>query len=172
MECEKNREYYKLVKKARELVSLDSSADQVIVVETEKSNMYHFANHLYVDGHFVEKSEDEEKFVQMLINKGESALKYIVCMWNENSIDLPTMHFRKLLMDISEKNADTMLVLQSIPDVILKRLSDCMPSPTEKIDGFMLVNSDKTRQYYGSLKPEDLCDCDYCINYYSQIKKV
>lgn len=165
MEDTKNREYYELVQKAKELVALHPSADQVIVVETEKSNIYHFANHLHVDGLCLEKSDDEEKFVQMLLDKGEPVLKYIVCMWNEYSIDVPSMNLRKLLMAASEKNADAMLVLKSVLGLNLKSLGVCvMPTRT------MHVDTEKTRQYYDSIKPEDLCDCGYCINYYLQIK--
>jgi hypothetical protein len=34
----------------------------------------------------------------------------------------------------------------------------------------MHVNIEKTRKYYHSIGPESLCDCNYCKNYYSQIK--
>ena len=126
MEDAKNREYYELVQKAKELVALHSSADQVIIVKTQKGNVYHFINYLHVDGQFIGKSDDEERFVQMLLDKEEPVLKYIVCMWNEYSIDVPSMHFRELLMSISEKNADAMLVLKSMSDLNLKKISVCM----------------------------------------------
>ena len=54
--------------------------------------------------------------------------------WNEYSIDLPSINFRKLLMAASEKNADAMLVLKSVSDLNLKKLSVCMPSPMEEKD--------------------------------------
>ena len=34
----------------------------------------------------------------------------------------------------------------------------------------MMVDIEKTKQYYSSFQPEDLCDCSYCKNYYIQIK--
>jgi hypothetical protein len=34
----------------------------------------------------------------------------------------------------------------------------------------MNVNIEKTQKYYHSIKPESLCDCNYCKNYYEQIK--
>lgn len=143
---------------------MNLSGGQVIVVQTEKSNIYHFINHLYVDGQLNGKSEDEEKFIQMLLDKGEPVLKYIVCMWNEYSIDVPTMNFRKILLTASEKNTDAMLVLQSTSSLILKKLSCSMPY-------CMGVDSKKTRQYYDSIGAEDLCSCEYCKNYYLQIRK-
>lgn len=32
------------------------------------------------------------------------------------------------------------------------------------------VDIEKTKRYYSSLKQDDLCDCDYCKNYYFQVK--
>jgi hypothetical protein len=32
------------------------------------------------------------------------------------------------------------------------------------------VDIEKTQKYYNSIKPESLCDCNYCKNYYMQIK--
>jgi hypothetical protein len=34
----------------------------------------------------------------------------------------------------------------------------------------MNVNIEKTKKYYHSIGPESLCDCNYCKNYYVQIK--
>lgn len=125
-------EYQELVQMAKEFVLLNPSVDQVIVVKTEKSNIYHFTNQLYIDGTFNEKSEDEEKFVQMLLDKEEQVLRYIVCMWNGCSIDVPSMNFRKLLLEASEKNTEAMLVVQSIPDLILKKMSITMKKDINK----------------------------------------
>jgi hypothetical protein len=32
------------------------------------------------------------------------------------------------------------------------------------------ANIEKTQKYYHSIEPESLCDCNYCKNYYAQIK--
>jgi hypothetical protein len=34
----------------------------------------------------------------------------------------------------------------------------------------MNVNIEKTKKYYHSIEPKSLCDCNYCKNYYTQIK--
>ena len=34
-----------------------------------------------------------------------------------------------------------------------------------------MIDIEQTRQYYMSIKTEDLCDCDYCKNYCLQVKK-
>lgn len=33
-----------------------------------------------------------------------------------------------------------------------------------------MLDIERTKQYYRSLKMEMLCDCQYCKNYYSQVK--
>ena len=35
----------------------------------------------------------------------------------------------------------------------------------------MGINIEQTRQYYTEIKTEDLCDCDYCKNFYLQVKE-
>lgn len=35
----------------------------------------------------------------------------------------------------------------------------------------MFTDIEQTRRYYSEIKTEDLCNCDYCKNYYSQIKE-
>ena len=35
----------------------------------------------------------------------------------------------------------------------------------------MGIDIEQTRQYYTEIKTEDLCDCDYCKNYYLQVKE-
>jgi hypothetical protein len=34
----------------------------------------------------------------------------------------------------------------------------------------MNVDIEKTKTYYNAIEPESLCDCNYCKNYYTQIK--
>lgn len=34
----------------------------------------------------------------------------------------------------------------------------------------MAINVEQTRQYYKDIKQENLCDCNYCKNFYLQVK--
>lgn len=34
----------------------------------------------------------------------------------------------------------------------------------------MAINVEQTKKYYKDIKQEDLCDCNYCKNYYLQVK--
>ena len=33
----------------------------------------------------------------------------------------------------------------------------------------MAINVEQTKKYYKDIKQEDLCDCNYCKNYYLQV---
>lgn len=126
MEKEEKLVCSELVQTAKKIVSLNPTVDQVIVVQTEKSHIYDFMNHILRDGQYHGQMEDEKAFVQMLSDK-EEVVRYIVCMWGDYSIDIPSMNFRKLLLAASEKNADAMLILKSEQSINLKKLSWSMP---------------------------------------------
>lgn len=111
MDMESMKRHYELVQMAEKLVSMSLQAEQIIVVETVKSNVYHFENHLHIGGQFDARLLDEERFVRMLKEKNDSEVKYIVCMWKNGGVEIPSMHFRKLLLEVSPKNADAMFVV-------------------------------------------------------------
>ena len=111
MDEESKKRLYELVQMTGELVSRSLQAEQIIMVETTKSNVYHFENHLHVGGEFDTRFLDEKRFVKMLKEKDDVELKYIVSMWNNGGVEVPTMHFRELLLEASPKNADAIFVV-------------------------------------------------------------
>lgn len=64
-----------------------------------------------VDGKVDVCFPDETQFIKMLQEKADCELKYIVCMWKNGNVDIPSMHFRKRLLEISPKNADAKTVV-------------------------------------------------------------
>lgn len=110
MEFEKER-LSRLIQMAEELVEQEIQADQIVVVETAKSNVYHFENHLFAEGKSDLVFEDEKHFVEMLQENADCEIQYIVCMWKKGSVEIPTMHFRKLLLEVSPKNAEARFVV-------------------------------------------------------------
>ena len=55
--------------------------------------------------------QDEEQFMKLLQEKADSEVKYIVCMWKNGSVEIPSMHFRKMLLEASPKNADAIFAV-------------------------------------------------------------
>ena len=99
-------EFELLVEEAKKYVLEYPSAEQVIVVKTAKSNIRFLANNV-----LDEKYEDEKRFVQKLIDEEDVVIQQIVCMWNDASVDLPSMNFRKLLLKVSEENKNARMYL-------------------------------------------------------------
>lgn len=111
MELETRERFRALVQKAEEFVEQGIQADQIIVLETTNANVYHFENHFFVDRKMDVRFPDETQFVKMLQEKADFEIKYIVCMWKNGSVEIPSMHFRELLMEASPKNVDAMFVV-------------------------------------------------------------
>lgn len=101
-------EYSLLVEEAKKHLLDYPSAEQIVVVKTAKSNIRFFANNISD-----QRYEDEKKIVKELINEEDVVIHYIVCMWNDFNVDLPSMNFRKLLLDISKQNMYAKMYLGS-----------------------------------------------------------
>jgi len=119
MEKEEKKELLELMEEANVLIAQYTYAEQVIAVRTMKDNIYHFPNYILdsvehngnSEKLVVGSTENEDKFIKMLLEKGDGELKHIVCMWNTGGVDVPSMHFRKLLLEASPKNADAKFVV-------------------------------------------------------------
>ena len=122
MKTEAAREFETLLQEAVRQVQMDPSADQVIVVKTAKANTYHFANHR--PG---ESCEDEDRFVEMLSSQRDAEIRYLVCMWNNYGIEIPSMNFRKKLLAACGKNAEADILLEAEHGLIARKLIWSMP---------------------------------------------
>ena len=101
-------EFAELYEEAKKLIKSDSSAQQVLVVLTSKYQMYHFTNHDIMSADITE----EETFIKMLMDKNDAEVKYMVCMWDNFMLDVPSQHFRSRLTQINPLNGNTRILLQ------------------------------------------------------------
>ncbi len=107
---------------AKEQMQNNPKAEQIVVLRTDKPWVYSFENRVLSHG-----SEDEDKLIQDLIENGDTNVRYIVCMWKEAlALDVPSYHFRKRLLEISEKNAEAEILLQG-EALMVKTLKETMP---------------------------------------------
>lgn len=113
--------FQSLIKKAKEQLLLNPSADQVIILQTSLNNIYPLINPN------CSCHEEENMFIDMLQNKNETEIKYLVCMWNNCGLDLPSMHFRRTLLAANPKNADTIMLLNGTFKPLLFPLKKSMP---------------------------------------------
>ena len=107
-----------LIQEVRKYMLEHQAAEQVIVVKTAKGNVRFFANNV-LDQKYVE----EKEFVRKLVEQDDTVIQYIVCMWNDESLDLPSMNFRKLLLDVNEENKYAEIYLGNG----VKEIWKCMP---------------------------------------------
>jgi hypothetical protein len=88
---------------------------QVTVLLTNSDNIYIAVNDL--DGVICEELKQ---------NKTTKILRMIT-MWKDGGVDLPSLTFRKALVEMDEYNKNTEVVLQGKDGYLIKRLSVTMP---------------------------------------------
>lgn len=119
MKPELTNELEMLIEEAEKLVPGNIMGEQVIAVKTAKGNVHCFKIKV-LDSKY-EKMED--CFIQKLQNEGDAEIQYIVCMWNNYSTDVPSMNFRRRLLEACAKNAGAMIFLQGR----IMRLEETLP---------------------------------------------
>ena len=116
-------EFEKLLKQVEKRIKFDLSAEQAVAVWTSKNNMFCFANHSIMSGNI----EDENHFVKTLAENGDKEVKYVVCMWNDSTLDVPSCHLRDLLIELSPVNLEAEIVLKNGEGFQVKSLKMLMP---------------------------------------------
>ncbi len=116
-------EFERLLKQVEKLIKFDLSAEQAIAVWTSKDSMFCFANHSIMSGNM----EDENNFIKTLVENGDKEVKYVVCMWNDSTLDVPSCHLRDLLIKLSPVNLETEIILRNGEDYQIKSLKMLMP---------------------------------------------
>ena len=111
-----------LFEKAEALIHQNPDVQQMIVVMTQKGNVYHFANTDAMN------SADEENFLSMLREKDDIQISKMVCMWNNFAVDLPHIRFRKRLVELCPENAEAYILLMGEGHYVAHRLSKTMPA--------------------------------------------
>lgn len=117
----KQAEYLDMIDRTKKEMLLFPDFDQLITVKTSKS-YYSFANK--IDSTNIDY---ESAFVEQLIQQNETEIETVVCIWKDGSLDFPSFHFRQLLLQSSDKNKNTIIVLQGEHELCEKRLISCMP---------------------------------------------
>lgn len=115
-------ELYALLEEAERQVQANPEAEQVIVVKTAKANMYHFANYDITSG----SRADEDRFVELLREQDDTEVQYLVAMWNNGGVDLPSHHFRSRLLEPSPKNGEAVMPLQGEEGYMMENIGVTM----------------------------------------------
>lgn len=116
-------EFNRLLEEAERLIKEENVGKdgQLIILKTDKSNKYHFVNY------FLNGPEDEERFLQMLRQRDDTQVQYLVCMWYGYQLDVPSMRFRQGLIGICPQNENAIMVLQGENVLHARTIAQTMP---------------------------------------------
>lgn len=112
-----------LLEEAEHLLRADPKAEQVIVVKTAKGDLQHCANHDILSG----DTAEEVRFAEELRRRDDGEIRCLAALWSNGCADVPSMHLRERLLELSEKNAEAVLPLRGEDGWSVKTIRDTMP---------------------------------------------
>lgn len=89
--------------------------EQVTVLFSDKNNYY-----IAVD-------DFDGLICEELRRNNDTKIVRLLTMWKGENIDLPSITFRRALVELDEYNEDTVIILQGKESHIIKKLSVTMP---------------------------------------------
>ena len=91
---------------AESRLSEDPAAQQLIALQSANGKNYVFSVRDWTD------PAPEEAFLNKLRDSGDTEIELLVCLWRDGlCLDLPSMRFRRALMALDERNADTLILM-------------------------------------------------------------
>ena len=105
-------------------IELLSNADnckytQAIVLRSSKENEYG----IVIRNALSEEKSDEQVLLQKIQDAKDSAICFVLCMWQDQCIDIPSFNFRKSLLKLNEKNSEAKLFVMTTVGVSEIKLS-------------------------------------------------
>ncbi len=95
-----------LREKAERRLREEPEAQQLIALQSAKGEKYTVPVRDWTD------PAPEEALLQTLRDSGGTEIKLLVCLWRDGfCLDLPSMRFRRALMALDERNADTFILM-------------------------------------------------------------
>ncbi len=78
---------------------------------------------------YVIQNDDSERLIQLLTQNNDTHIAiWITIWWRNRTLDLPSYHSRKTLLELNPQNIDTILPLQGVGRIEEKRLGDTLPT--------------------------------------------
>ena len=114
-------EFEVLVGEAKNEIHLNPEAEQVVVVRTAKNRIRSFVFHS-----MSEILQEENPFVQQLVEQDDAEIKYIVCMWNNYGLEVPSIQLRKCLLAVAPKNEEAFMILRGEYDYAIRTIKSTM----------------------------------------------
>lgn len=99
--------YNELLEIGYDLLATSGTAQQVIVLQTEKGNTYSGIS----IGEDRRDRTPEDALLKALQDAGDTHVLHLVCVWYTKQIDLPSMRFRKALLEMDSRNGETQILV-------------------------------------------------------------
>lgn len=95
---------------------------QAIVLSTAAGNEYSAV----INNALSEEKTDETDLLEKLKEVEDTNIRYVLCIWQDNSIDIPSFAFRNMLYTLNSKNSDSLLFVMTDNGVSVMKLSASM----------------------------------------------
>ncbi len=95
---------------------------QAIVLHSAAGNEYSAMIRNALSG----EKTDEAALLRKVQKAKDCEIRFVLCMWQNQCIDIPSFAFRKLLLDLNEKNAESSLFVVSADGISQTKLSATM----------------------------------------------
>ena len=93
---------------------------QAIVLYSAKGNEYS----TIIRNALSKEMADEAFLLGKIQEANDSEIDFVLCMWQDQWIDIPSFAFRKLLLDLNEKNSESALFVVTADGVSEIKLSE------------------------------------------------
>lgn len=97
--------------------------EQIVAVQTVTGDRLFLDNFSILSGSVA----DEDAFVSKLVSQNDTYLAYIVCMWSNGTMDVPSQHLRRLFLAMDAGNADAEVLLNGANCLNMKKLNLLQP---------------------------------------------
>ena len=101
--------FRELRESAEQRLREEPEAQQVTALRSARGGIYIFSSRDWTD------PAPEEALLQTLRDSGDTVIEQLVYIWQHDCcLDLPSMRFRRALLALDERNADTLILLNSM----------------------------------------------------------
>ena len=82
---------------------------QTIVLLTASNKEYGAVIHNAIS----QIKSDEKALLHKLRAASDTEIRYVLCMWANGGVDIPSYHFRKMLFELNHKNEDAGILIRA-----------------------------------------------------------
>ena len=113
-----------MTEKAKSLLSTAENGEftQAVVLYSKSGAEYS----MLLKNACTKQLEDERALLNRLKNCNDTEIQYLMCMWADNCIDIPSFALRKMLCEVNPKNSETLIFVMTTDGVSFIKLSKTM----------------------------------------------